>query len=140
MQKLVESSRRTLVARHVANNCTEGPYSQAWPQLMPSLANAHPQLAHAAEAISTSAQPQWATNRPTTSPVALEGSASEDASGASAYGQQAWLINIDYMGAVTPPTPFIPGPPRIAADQVFNFDHGALSAGLTDQAGFMVWF
>ena len=140
MQKLIESSRRTLVAWHVANNYTEAPYSQAWPQLMPSLANAHPQLAHAAEAISTSALPQSAMNRPTTSPVALEGSAPEGASGASAYGQQAWLPNIDFVVVVAPPTPFIPGPPRIAADQVFNFDHGALNAGLTDETGYMVWF
>ena len=146
MQKLIENSQRTLVTRQIANRDYAGAsYSQARPQLIPLPANAHLQLAHAAEAIATSALPQMATSRPTTSATALEGSIPEGASGASATGQETFKLLPDIgkercVGAVSLPTPFIPVSPRIAADQVYNFDHGALSAGLVEETSYMVWF
>ncbi len=136
MQKLMENSQRTLSQR----DYTEASYSQTRPQLIPSLANAHPQLAHAAEAI---ALPQPATSHLTTSATTLDGRAPVGASGASPDGREAWLPDIGKercVSAVALPTPFIPASPRIAPDLVFNFDHGALNAGLVEETSYMVWF
>jgi hypothetical protein len=37
------------------------------------------------------------------------------------------------------PTPFMPSEPRIAANDAFNFDHGALTAELAETS-YMAWF
>ena len=126
------------------------PHTQPQPQLPPALANAHPQLAQAAEdAIAASAQPQPAAGRPT---AALPDRTLAGAAGASAGAQEAWLADIYHFGSLGPsgeerslgaaalPTPFIPAPPRIAEDQMFNFDYGALSAGLVEETSYMAWF
>lgn len=153
MQKLMEKSQRTLVGRHIANgDHAEVSYSQLQPQLTPSLVNVHPQLVQTAEAIAASAPPQPATGRPMSTAPAISDSAPEGASGVSADGQEAWLPDLYHFGtlglssearcegAVALPTPFIPAPPRVAADQVFNFDHGALSVGLVEETSYMAWF
>ena len=65
---------------------------------------------------------------------------------------EAWLADIYhfgslgstgeecYAGAEALPTPFIPAPQRVAEDQIFNFDHGALNAGLVEETSYMTWF
>ena len=74
------------------------------------------------------------------------------AAGTSAGAKEAWLADIYHfgslgpsgeersLGAATLPTPFIPATPRVAEDQIFNFDHGALSAGLLEETSYMAWF
>ena len=125
------------------------PYTQPQPQpqLPLALANAHPKLAQAAEdAIAASAQPQPPAGRPAAD-LALAGVADT-----SAGAEEAWLADIYHFGSLGPsgeecslgaaalPTPFIPAPPRIAEDQMFNFDYGALSAGLVEETSYMAWF
>ena len=114
IQKLIEKSKDALVGRHIAS--AEQAHAQPQEQLPPALANAHPQLAHAAaEAIIASARPI---------PLWDLGSAGEER----------------FAGAADIPTPFIPVPPRVTENQIFNFDHGALSAGLVDETSYMTWF
>lgn len=123
------------------------PYTQPQPQLPLALANAHPKLAQAAEdAIAASAQPQPPAGRPAAD-LALAGVADT-----SAGAEEPWLADIYHFGSLGPsgeerslgaaalPTPFIPAPPRIAEDQMFNFDYGALSAGLVEETSYMAWF
>ncbi|KJA21980.1 hypothetical protein HYPSUDRAFT_202474 [Hypholoma sublateritium FD-334 SS-4] len=150
IQKLMEKSQGTLAGRRFASD-HGGPQPQ--PQPMPSLANAHPQLVQAAEAIAESALPSPPAPGPAvaTAPVLADG-APEGALGASAYEQEAWLPDVYHfgnlgisgeeqcVGAVELPTPFIPAAQHVAADQVFNFDHDALSAGLLDKISYMAWF
>lgn len=153
IQKLTEKSQRTLAGQHIASDeHSHRPYAQPQPQFPPALANVHPQLAQAAEAIAASPQPAAATDRPMPTAPALAVRKPEGAAGASANAQEAWLPDIYHFGslcltgeerhagAAALPTPFIPAPPRVAADQMFNFDHGALSAGLVEETSYMAWF
>ena len=150
MQKLTEKSK-TLVKHHISSSeHAHTPYTQPLPQLPLALANTHPQLAQAAEdAIAASAQPQPPASRRT---AALPDRALAGAAGASAGAQEAWLADIYHFGSLGPtgeerslgaaalPTPFIPARPRVAEDQMFNFDYGALSAGLVEETSYMAWF
>lgn len=45
-----------------------------------------------------------------------------------------------YSFAPEKPTPFIPSSPRVAQNQIFNFDHGALDAGIVELTSYMAWF
>ncbi|KAJ7700280.1 hypothetical protein B0H14DRAFT_3034208 [Mycena olivaceomarginata] len=59
------------------------------------------------------------------------GSTSDTASAGSSHGDEGF--------ASAQPTPFMPGEPRIAANDNFNFEHGALTAELAETS-YMAWF
>jgi hypothetical protein len=44
-----------------------------------------------------------------------------------------------YTVALAQPTPFMPSEPRVAENETFNFDYGALTSGLTETS-YMAWF
>ncbi|KAJ7781753.1 hypothetical protein DFH07DRAFT_791344 [Mycena maculata] len=138
MEKLSEKARRACAQWH--SSTTAPPASVSGAQLPPAFRHAHPILARYADEM---------TFAPAGAPVPPQ-DARPDA--------EAWLPDVYHfasMGvgideryriggreeafAAAQPTPFIPSEPRIAANDAFNFDHGALTAELAETS-YMAWF
>lgn len=140
IQRLTEKSQRTLAGQHIANDeHVHAPYAQ----LPPALANAHAQLAQAAEAIAARAQPAVGISMHT---------ALADRVPDGANAQEAWLPDIYHLGSpglsgttercagAVALTPFFSAPPSVAEDRIFKFDDGELSVGLLEETIHMAWF
>ncbi|KAJ7928078.1 hypothetical protein B0H13DRAFT_2265321 [Mycena leptocephala] len=149
MEKLAEKARRACSQWHSAAPLP-APSSASGAQLPPAFHHAHATLAQYAEEM-TFAPPR--VPLPHSPPV-------KDAADADA---ETWLPDVyrfsshgvgideryriangnegggDEGFASAQPTPFMPSEPRIAANDAFNFDHGALTAELAETS-YMAWF
>ncbi|KAJ7132998.1 hypothetical protein C8R46DRAFT_1140298 [Mycena filopes] len=145
MEKLAEKARRACSQYSAVPPGTAA--SSSGVQLPPAFRQAHPTLARYAEEM-TFAPPR----------VPLPHSPPMNGTGADA---ETWLPDVyrfASMGvgideryriggsgngsegfASAQPTPFMPSEPRIAANDAFNFDHGALTAELAETS-YMAWF
>jgi len=159
MQKLAEKSQRVLLKWHGAEKASQMSYAgypQPRPNLPASFSNAHEFIAQSAERIAV----RWsgaATDVFSTSP---RGSAAMSTSGDIANSsnldlatvQETWLPDIyhfstlglgveeRYTFASAKPTPFTPSSPRVAENEKFNFDHGAMNMELVEETSYMAWF
>ncbi|KAF8182616.1 hypothetical protein BJ912DRAFT_928505 [Pholiota molesta] len=155
MQKLAEKSQRALANRHTADGSgnTQTGYAmfpQPQPTLPPSFSGAHPLIAQAAERME--ARSQGRRDPPPSAGSTSTAAATGRPGGAVDHAQESWLPDIyhfsslglsleeRYAVASAQPTPFIASSPRVAENQTFNFDHGALSVGLVEETSYMAWF
>lgn len=167
MQKLAEKSQRVLLKWHGSEKAFQMSYA-GYPQPRPSLpapfSNAHEFIAQSAERIAVrSSAPPAPCNESLTSP---RGSSSHQPTGLALTSgdvakssdldtttvQETWLPDIyhfstlglgveeRYTFASAKPTPFIPSSPRVAENESFNFDHGAMSMELVEETSYMAWF
>ncbi|PFH53342.1 hypothetical protein AMATHDRAFT_45610 [Amanita thiersii Skay4041] len=116
-------------------------YNQQPLELLPSFQNVHSALARFAEQINYTS-PALLTSDVSPIPHSLE---------QQPESPPTWLPDIytfssagvgiedRYSFASAQPTPFIPSSPRIAENQRFNFDHGALTSDL-EETSYMAWF
>lgn len=142
MNKLAERARRTLMQCHSTTDNGNGHLNYAiYPQPpQPSLpvlfAKAHSCLAEAAERV------RLGTILPQDFAIG----------GAPQKTPTTWLPDVyrftsvglgtddRYAVALPQPTPFVPSAPRVAESVEYNFDHGALTAGLVEETSYMAWF
>lgn len=147
MDNLAEKSRRVYVQWR--NTLPQGGNDQQPSQtssgthalLPPSFINAHPSLSRYAEHIKVTT--------PSTALADFSSPARENNKLDSPT--PAWLpdvyrfnssgVGIDerYSFATAPATPFMPSEPRVAKNESFNFEYGALTAELEDTS-YMAWF
>jgi hypothetical protein len=155
MQKLAEKSQRALANRHNADSGSNvqtgyAMFPQPQPTLPPSFSGAHPLIAQAAERME--ARSQIRREPPVSAGSTSTAAATGRPGGAVDHAQESWLPDIyhfsslglsleeRYAVASAQPTPFIASSPRVAENQTFNFDHGALSVGLVEETSYMAWF
>ncbi|KAJ7147142.1 hypothetical protein C8R43DRAFT_1012117 [Mycena crocata] len=144
MEKLAEKARRACSQWH-ASAPAPPPASVSGAQLPPAFHHAHPTLARYAEEMT------FAPGR-----VSVAHPPSQDAADAEAWLPDVYRFasmgvgideryriggggNVGEGFAAAQPTPFMPSEPRIAANDAFNFDHGALTAELAETS-YMAWF
>lgn len=167
MQKLAEKSQRVLLKRHVSEKASQMSYA-GYPQPRPSLpaafSNVHEFIAQSAERIVVrSSAPPAPGNDFSTSPrgslahqptglASTSGDIAKSSDLNPATVQETWLPDIyhfstlglgveeRYTFASAKPTPFIPSSPRVAENENFNFDHGAMSMELVEETSYMAWF
>jgi len=166
MQKLAEKSQRVLLKWHGSEKASQMSYAgypQPRPSLPASFSNVHEFIAQSAERIVVRSSAPPAPGSDSTSP---RGSLAHQPAGlASTSGdiassldldpatvQETWLPDIyhfstlglgveeRYTFASAKPTPFIPSSPRVAENENFNFDHGAMSMELVEETSYMAWF
>ncbi|KAH9480181.1 hypothetical protein JR316_0006779 [Psilocybe cubensis] len=144
VQKLLDKSQRVLLQRRAMDpsQTHDMIYPQPQPQLPPSFMNVHFILSQLAERIEA---------RDPCKRLASSSSADLQHSSLNTE-QESWPsdiyqfssvgLNVEerYSIASTQPTPFIPSSPRVAQNEKFNFDHGALRAGLVEETSYMAWF
>ncbi|KAJ7245017.1 hypothetical protein B0H12DRAFT_1128264 [Mycena haematopus] len=142
MEKLAEKARRACSQWYSAVPPPPPPCSVSGAQLPPAFRHAHPTLARYAEEMTFARVPQ-----PGATPLkdAVDTDAETwlpDVYRFSSHGvgiDERYRIGGDEGFASAQPTPFIPGEPRIAANDAFNFEHGALTAELAETS-YMAWF
>ncbi|KAF8904122.1 hypothetical protein CPB84DRAFT_1960943 [Gymnopilus junonius] len=141
MQKLMEKSQRVLL-QHGSNTppAAYAEYPQPQPNLPSSFNNVHNVISQAAERIKGHA---------TAKSGAPEGSASQSPQSLlappSAGVQETWLPDIYHFSSLglnveERYTFFVSSSPRVAENEKFNFDHGALSSSLVEETSYMAWF
>ncbi|KAJ7625379.1 hypothetical protein DFH06DRAFT_1229364 [Mycena polygramma] len=148
MEKLADKARRACSQWHSAASLP--PPSVTGAQLPPAFRHAHPTLARYAEEM-TFAPPH--VPMPHVPPLSAADTNAETWL-PDVYRFASMGVGIDEryrigggsggMGmeegfASAQPTPFMPSEPRIAANDAFNFDHGALTAELAETS-YMAWF
>lgn len=146
MDKLAEKSRRVYLqwrntSPQGGNDQTSQTSSGARSLLPPSFVNAHPSLSRYAEHVKfTSPSPSLAE---LTSPAGeydkLESPAPAWLPDPYKFNSSGVGIEERYSFATAPPTPFMPSEPRVAQNESFNFEYGALTAELEDTS-YMAWF
>lgn len=117
-------------------------YPQPQPKLPPPFQNVHFILSQLAERIEACGPPKRLAS---CSPADLQLSSSnveQESWPSDIYQFSSLGLNVEerYSFASTQPTPFIPSSPRVAENEKFNFDYGALSAGLMGETSYMAWF
>ncbi|KAJ6508508.1 hypothetical protein C8R45DRAFT_967653 [Mycena sanguinolenta] len=140
MEKLAEKARRACSQWHSA--VPPPPSSVSGAQLPPIFHHAHPTLARYAEEMTFARGPM-----PGAPPLkdAVDTDAETwlpDVYRFSSHGvgiDERYRIGGDEGFASAQPTPFVPGEPRIAANDTFSFEHGALTAELAETS-YMAWF
>jgi hypothetical protein len=166
MQKLAEKSQRVLLKWHGSEKASQMSYAgypQPRPSLPASFSNVHEFIAQSAEriAVQSSAPPAPGNNATSPrgslahQPTGLASTSGDIASSSDldpATVQETWLPDIyhfstlglgveeRYTFASAKPTPFIPSSPRVAENENFNFDHGAMSMELVEETSYMAWF
>ncbi|KAJ7021588.1 hypothetical protein C8F04DRAFT_1140272 [Mycena alexandri] len=147
MEKLAEKARRAC-SQYSAVPTPATPASSSDVQLPPAFRHAHPILARYAEEM-TFAPPR--VPLPLPHPPPMNGVEAEtwlpDVYRFASMGvgiDERYRIGGSGSGgeegfAAAQPTPFMPSEPRIAANDAFNFDHGALTAELAETS-YMAWF
>ncbi|KIM35921.1 hypothetical protein M413DRAFT_32151 [Hebeloma cylindrosporum] len=165
MQKLAEKSQRVLLKWHGSEKASQMSYA-GYPQPRPSLpaafSNVHESITQSAERIAVrwSAPPAAGNDFPT-SPrgshqlmglASTSGDIVKSSNSDPGTVEETWLPDIyhfstlglgveeRYTFASAKPTPFIPSSPRVAENENFNFDHGAMSMELVEETSYMAWF
>ncbi|KAJ3507044.1 hypothetical protein NLJ89_g6525 [Agrocybe chaxingu] len=147
MEKLLDKSKKVLMKSHAAeSNRSYAGYPQPQPTLPPSFQNSHSQLTQYAERI--------AARSPLRDTDMADGSQGAAPSTDPAGNKQepTWLADIYHFASIgisveerygfasTRASPFVSSSPRIAENETFNFDHGALTRDLVEETSYMAWF
>ncbi|TFK39044.1 hypothetical protein BDQ12DRAFT_682922 [Crucibulum laeve] len=146
MSKLLEKSRRVLAEQAGHDTPPSHPTLSSVPSCF---AHVHLDIYQCAERM-RSASPSPATAQeytmassnfhPTKEPP--PGDTQSDSWLPDVYGFASVGLGIDerYTFALSQPTPFVPSSSRVAENANYNFDHGALTAGLVEETSYMAWF
>ncbi|CAA7269113.1 unnamed protein product [Cyclocybe aegerita] len=147
MEKLLDKSKKVLMKSHTAeSNRSYAGYPQPQPTLPPSFQNSHSQLTQYAERI--------AACSPLRDTDMADGSQGAQPPSDPAENKQepTWLADIYHFASIgisieerygfasTRASPFVSSSPRIAENETFNFDHGALTRDLVEETSYMAWF
>ena len=150
MEKLSEKARRACAKWHSTPGPASAPASASGVQLPPTFHSAHSTLARYAEEM-TFAPPRVRTPQPSMVKDAAIGPWLPDVYRFANVGvgvEERYRIRDGSPGssggdgekfATAQPTPFMPSEPRIAANDSFDFEHGALTAELAETS-YMAWF
>ncbi|KAF8630842.1 hypothetical protein AX17_005201 [Amanita inopinata Kibby_2008] len=133
IEKLADKSRRNYL-QHQSNN----PYDEQPLDLLPSFQNVHPSLVQFAEQIKYTSPARLSSFNGAHNP---EPNPSSEAWLPDIYQFSSAGMDVEerYTFASAQPTPFIPSSPRVAENETFNFDHGALTVDL-EETSYMAWF
>lgn len=141
MQSLMEKSQRVLLQRRGFETALELPRPR--PELPASFNGVHTELSHLAEKIEALSMGSLPNRIGTTQDLPLSPLKTLQESWPSdIYHFSSLGLSVEerYTFAAPQPTPFIPSSPRVAENEKFNFDHGALSSGLVEETSYMAWF
>ena len=138
----MEKSQRALLQQHGSNTfpAAYAEFPQPEPNLPSSFSNVHNVISQAAERIK---------DRAVTKGVHTESSSHGPPPSlltqTPAAAQKTWLPDIYHFSSLglnveERYTFFVPSSPRVAENEKFNFDHGALSSGLVEETSYMAWF
>ncbi|KAF9473434.1 hypothetical protein BDN70DRAFT_867382 [Pholiota conissans] len=153
IQKLIDKSQKALENHRNLDDHDMQPglalYPQPLPKLSPSFNDAHPVITQAAERMEARSSPATLRHRSSAAPHATALLDNTDP-GEQMDSEPQWLPSIYHFSSLglslecaipsTRSTPFIPSSPRVAENQAFNFDHGALNVGLVEETSYMAWF
>ncbi|KAF8968960.1 hypothetical protein BDZ97DRAFT_1797210 [Flammula alnicola] len=139
MQKLSEKAQRVLFKWHSPENSqmSYAGYPQPRPMLPASLTGVHAVISQTMDFTSSSRGQQSVPSASNESPHLAQESWLPDIYHFSTLGLS---LEERYTFASAQPTPFIPSSPRVAENENFNFDYGALSTGLVEETSYMAWF
>lgn len=153
MLKITEKARRTLLHSHgaepyVFTSSSNGP---SHPVVLPASFNGvHAVLLQCAAKVVTRSPVQPSSS--TIGPEPLLQPESVFTPSTSNKETETWLPDIYHFSSVginmeerynfasPKPMPFIPLSPRVGEHDQFNLEHGAMTAGLVDEASYMAWF
>lgn len=142
MQKLMDKSQRVLLQQHGSSTspAAYAEYPQPQPNLPSSFNGVHNVISQAAERVKdrVGVKGVGADN-------SLSRSPQSSLATSSALVQETWLPDIYHFSSLglnveERYTFFVPSSPRVAEDEKFNFDHGALSSRLVEETSYMAWF
>jgi hypothetical protein len=159
MQKLAEKSQRVVLKWHgpeKASPISYAGYPQPRPSLPASFNNAHELIAQSAERIAVRSSiaigmdfvtlPRGGSFHQPMSLVAAPSESNLDPATEvflpDIYHFSTLGLSVEerYTFASAKTTPFIPSSPRVAENETFNFDHGAMNMELVEETSYMAWF
>ena len=156
MQKLTEKSQKVVLKWHGFEKASQPMLYAGYPQPKPSLpasfSNAHEFIAQSAERIAVRAStgqamdldfvslPRGGSSLSTSSASNLDPATETFLPDIYHFSTLGLGVEERYTCASAKATPFIPSSPRVAENENFNFDHGAMSMELVEETSYMAWF